>query len=83
MYNEFIEGIDSVRFSNFDEDERLEKQKKFVNPLFEKLLKLHFIKNKEPNRFKKVLKEATIREEFVLDPKDMGAFYFEKVKDGV
>jgi len=38
MYNEFIEGIDSVRFSNFDLDERLKNQKKFVNPLFEKLL---------------------------------------------
>jgi predicted ATPase len=182
MYNEFLEGIDSVRFSDFDVDERLEKQKKFINPLFEKLLdgkikvdkdnlfltitgsdnevpltagsssvkelfplylllnrvaierlslcieepeahlhpelqrstalllsyivnqggfiqvtthsdffvnqvnnllKLHFIKHKEPHRFKKILKEVGIREEFVLDPKDMGAYYFEKVKDSV
>jgi predicted ATPase len=182
MYNEFVEGIDSVKFSNYEMKFRLKEQKKFINPLFEKLLngkitverdresykligsdkeipltagsssvkelfplylllnrvpieelsicieepeahlhpelqrsaalllayivnqggfiqvtthsdffvnqvnnllKLHFIKNKEPNRFKKVLKEAGIREEFVLDPKDMGTYYFEKVKDGV
>jgi predicted ATPase len=54
----------------------------FVNQV-NNLLKLHFIKNKEPNRFKKILKEVGIREEFVLDPKDMGNYYFEKVKDVV
>lgn len=182
IYNEFLKGVDSVRYSNFDIDEALKEQKRFINPLFEKLLngkitverdresykligsdkeipltagsssvkelfplylllnrvpievlsicieepeahlhpelqrsaalllayivnkggfiqvtthsdffvnqvnnllKLHFIKNKEPNRFKKILKEVGIREEFVLDPKDMGIYYFEKVKDGV
>jgi predicted ATPase len=182
IYNEFLEGIDSVRYSNFDIDEELKEQKKFINPLFDKLLngkikvekdnfsyriagsddeipltagsssvkelfplylllnrvpierlficieepeahlhpelqrstalllsyivnqggfiqvtthsdfflnqvnnllKLHFIKHKEPNRFKEVLRETGIREEFVLDPEDMGTYYFEKVKQGV
>ncbi|UCH93581.1 MAG: ATP-binding protein [Candidatus Aminicenantes bacterium] len=182
IYNEFLKGVDSVRYSNFDIDEALKEQKRFINPLFEKLLngkitverdresykligsdkeipltagsssvkelfplylllnrvpierlficieepeahlhpelqrstalllsyivnqggfiqvtthsdffvnqvnnllKLHFIKNKEPNRFKKILKEVGIQEEFVLDPKDMGNYYFEKVKDVV
>jgi predicted ATPase len=54
----------------------------FVNQV-NNLLKLHFIKNKTPNRFKKVLKETGIREEFVLDPEDVGAYYFEKIKDKV
>jgi hypothetical protein len=182
IYNEFLKGIDRVRYSNFDIDEELKEQKRFINPLFEKLLngkitverdresykligsdkeipltagsssvkelfplylllnrvaierlslcieepeahlhpelqrstamllsyivnqggfiqvtthsdffvnqvnnllKLHFMKHKEPNRFKKILKEVGIREEFVLDPKDMGNYYFEKGKDGV
>jgi predicted ATPase len=182
MYNEFLEGIDSVRFSNFETYDEIEEQKKIVIPLLEKLLngkikvetdnvtymiagsdheipltagsssvkelfplylllnrvlidrisicieepeahlhpelqrsvamllsyiinqdgfvqvtthsdffvnqvnnllKLHFIKNKEPDRFLEALKETGIREEFVLDPEDVGAYYFEKVKADV
>jgi|GEM_PF-1707834 len=182
MYNEFLEGIDSVRFSSLDMPDTMEEQKKFVNPLFEtllrgtikvekdsvsyttagskkqmpltagsssvkelfplylllnrvpidrlsicieepeahlhpelqrsaalllayivnrggliqitthsdffvnqvnNLLKLHFIKKKNGGEFLNALKETGIREEFVLDPGDMGAYYFEKVKNGV
>jgi predicted ATPase len=54
----------------------------FVNQV-NNLLKLHFIKIKEPNQFKTALKETGIREEFVLDPDDIGAYYFEKIKDYV
>ena len=178
MYNEFQEGIDSVRFSSFDPDEELEEQRKFVNPLFAKLLsgkikvekdnisyrvagsnedvpltagsssvkelfplylllnrvpiddlsicieepeahlhpelqrsvalllayivnhgglvqvtthsdffvnqinnllKLHFLKNKDRDVFLKALKETGIQEAFVLNPEDLGAFYFEMV----
>ncbi|UCH93813.1 MAG: AAA family ATPase [Candidatus Aminicenantes bacterium] len=182
MYNEFLEGIDSVRFSDFDIPEQLEVQKKLINPLFEKLLqgkimierdkasytisssnkkiplsagsssvkelfplylllnrvlideisvcieepeahlhpelqrstalllsyiinhggfvqatthsdffvnqvnnllKLHFLKNKEHHRFLTALKETGVQREFVLDHHDLGAYYFEKNKDGV
>jgi predicted ATPase len=182
MYNEFLEGIDSVRFSDFETYEEIEEQKKIVIPLLEKLLngkikverdnvtymisgsdheipltagsssvkelfplylllnrvlidrlsicieepeahlhpelqrsaalllsyivnqggfvqvtthsdffvnqvnnllKLHFIKNKDNDRFLEALKQTGIREAFVLDPEDVGAYYFEKVKDGV
>ena len=182
MYNEFVEGIDSVKFSNYEMKFRLKEQKKFINPLFEKLLngkitverdresykligsnqeipltagsssvkelfplylllnrvpievlsicieepeahlhpelqrsaalllayivnqggfiqvtthsdffvnqinnllKLHFIKNKDRNLFVATLKETGIQREFVLDPEDIGAYYFEKVKHGV
>lgn len=38
MYNEFVEGIDSVRFKDFETYEAIEAQIKFVNPLFEKLV---------------------------------------------
>ena len=54
----------------------------FVNQI-NNLLKLHFLKNKEPRRFKTALKETGIREEFDLDPAVVGAYYFEKVKGDV
>lgn len=182
MYKEFVEGLDSVRFSDFDPYGVIEEQKNFVNPLFEtllngkikvekdsvsyttagsrkqmpltagsssvkelfplylllnrvpidrlsicieepeahlhpelqrsaalllayivnkggfiqitthsdffvnqvnNLLKLHFIKKKNGGEFLNALKETGIRAEFVLDPEDMGAYYFEKVKNSV
>jgi len=179
IYNEFLEGIDSVRFRKFDTDNNKE-QKKFINPLLEKLLngkikverdnvsyavagsdteiplsaasssvkelfplylllnrlpidgfslcieepeahlhpelqrstaqvlsyivnngsliqatthsdffinqvnnllKLHFLKIKNREKFFKILKQTGIEEEFVLDPQKPGAYYFEKNKD--
>jgi predicted ATPase len=183
MYNEFLEGIDSVRFSSFDIfNEAMEEQIKFINPLFEELingkikvekdsvsytvtgsdeqipltagsssvkelfplylilnrvlmerlsicieepeahlhpelqrsaalllvyivnrggfiqvtthsdffvnqvnnlLKLHFIKNKNSDEFQRVLEKTGIRKEFLLNPEDMGAYFFEKTKNHV
>jgi hypothetical protein len=53
----------------------------FINGI-NNLLKLHFLKNKDHNKFLAALKQTGIREEFVLDPHNVGAYYFEKVKDG-
>jgi len=53
----------------------------FINGI-NNLLKLHFLKNKDPHKFLAALKQTGIREEFVLDPHNVGAYYFEKVKDG-
>ncbi len=43
------------------------------------LIKFYFIKNKDKNRFSAVLKETGISKEFVLNPGDVGAYYFENI----
>ena len=50
----------------------------FVNQT-NNLLKLHFLKNKDRDVFLKALKETGIQEAFVLNPEDLGAYYFEMV----
>ncbi len=47
------------------------------------LIKLHFIKNRNPDSYSKVLIENRIDKEFVLDPSRIGAYYFAKTKHGV
>lgn len=51
----------------------------FVNQV-NNLIKLHFIKDKEPDRLQAVLKETGIAEEFVLNPQNIASYYFEKGK---
>jgi predicted ATPase len=53
----------------------------FINPL-NNLIKLHFLKNKDHDKYLATLQETGINEEFMLNPDDVGAYYFEKVKDG-
>ena len=54
----------------------------FINQV-NNLLKLHFIKNKNQDKFKKSLKDTGIGKEFVLNPANMGPYFFEKVNGGV
>lgn len=54
----------------------------FINQV-NNLLKLHFIKNKNQDKFKKALKKTNIGKEFVLNPANIGPYFFEKVKGGV
>lgn len=53
----------------------------FINQV-NNLLKLHFIKNKDKDRYKKALNETGIGEDFILNPEAMGVYYFEKTKKG-
>ena len=46
------------------------------------LIKLHNIKLKDENLFKKALEELNIPEESVLNPEKVGAYYFEKKGNG-
>jgi predicted ATPase len=54
----------------------------FLNQI-NNLVKLHYIKKRNKEQFTEVLKDIGIDEEFVLDPQDIGAYFFEKSGDKV
>lgn len=54
----------------------------FVNQI-NNLLKLHHIKTKKPGQLQQLLKETGLREDCILNPDDIGAYYFPKENGAV
>jgi len=46
------------------------------------LIKLHTLKHKNPIKFKEIITTLSINENLILDPKMVGAYYFEKQDNG-